>query len=160
MHRAIGVLRHRRRLPLALSWTPPSTTGGADRGYHEKTAVAGPEQRAGAHRVFIPEICFRNDISRTAYHRLRSEGRGPRETRFGLNLIRITLEDEREWLHRLQEESAEFETQAVERAVKAGEAAVRSDKHISKTRLTRSKVTPPDARSPRVRAKRRAAAET
>ena len=59
----------------------------------------------------IPEICFRNDISRTAYHRLRSEGRGPRETRFGLNLIRITLEDEREWLHRLQEESADFETQ-------------------------------------------------
>jgi hypothetical protein len=108
----------------------------------------------------IPEICFRNDISRTAYHRLRSEGRGPRETRFGLNLIRITLEDEREWLHRLQEESADFETQAVERAVKAGEAAVRSEKHISKTRLTRSKVTPPDAQSPCVRAKRRAAAET
>jgi hypothetical protein len=89
----------------------------------------------------IPEICFRNDISRTAYHRLRSEGRGPRETRFGLNLIRITLEDEREWLHRLQEESADFETQAVERAVKAGTAAAQSPTHVSKRR--RRARTPP-----------------
>jgi hypothetical protein len=82
----------------------------------------------------IPEICFRNDISRTAYHRLRSEGRGPRETRFGLNMIRITAEDERDWLHRLQEEGAKFEIQAAERAVKAGEAAVKSPKHVSKRR--------------------------
>ena len=47
--------------------------------------------------------------------------------------------------------------QAVERAVKAGEAAAKSDKHISKT--GRRKVTPPDAGPPRVRAKRRATAE-
>ena len=89
----------------------------------------------------IPEICFRNDISRTAYHRLRAEGRGPREMRFGLNLIRITAEDEREWLHRLQEERAEFETQATERAVKAGTAAAQSPTHVSKRR--RRARTPP-----------------
>lgn len=82
----------------------------------------------------IPEICFRNDISRTAYHRLRAEGRGPRETRFGLNMIRITAEVEREWLHRLQENGADFEIQAVERASKAGTAAAQSDNHVSKRR--------------------------
>jgi hypothetical protein len=87
----------------------------------------------------IPEICFRNDISRTAYHRLRSEGRGPRETRFGLNLIRVTLEDEREWLHRLQEDGADFEVQAAERAVKAGTAAASSPTHVSKRRRRSTK---------------------
>lgn len=80
----------------------------------------------------IPEICFRNDISRNAYQRLRAEGRGPRETRFGLNLIRVTAEDEREWLHRLQENGANFEIRATERAVKAGTAAAQSDNHVSK----------------------------
>ena len=47
--------------------------------------------------------------------------------------------------------------QAVERAVKAGEAAVKSSNHISKRAR---KVNPPGAVYPRVRAKRRAAAET
>ena len=83
----------------------------------------------------IPEICFRNHISRPKYHRLRAEGRGPAETRFGLNTIRVTAEAEREWLRRLQEEpSQDFETKATERAVKAGAAAVRSDLHVSKRR--------------------------
>src|SRR5262249_10954827 len=81
----------------------------------------------------IPEICFRNHISRPKYHRLRAEGRGPAETRFGLNTIRVTAEAEREWLRRLQEEpSQDFETKAIERAVKAGDAAIKSDRHISK----------------------------
>ena len=81
----------------------------------------------------IPEICFRNHISRPKYHRMRAEGRGPVETRFGLNTIRVTAEDEREWLRRLQKESdQDFEARAAERAVRAGEAAVKSEKHISK----------------------------
>ena len=108
----------------------------------------------------IPEFCFRNSISRPTYHRLRSEGRGPAEMRIGLNLIRVTAAAERDWQRLMQEPREDLETRAVERAVKAGEAAVRSEKHISKTRLTRSKVTPPDAQSPRVPAKRRTAAET
>ena len=45
----------------------------------------------------ISEFCFRNGISRVAYHRLRTEGRGPVEMRIGLNLIRITTESERAW---------------------------------------------------------------
>jgi hypothetical protein len=81
----------------------------------------------------IPEICFRNHISRPKYHRLRAEGRGPAETRFGLNTIRVTAEAEREWLRRLQEEPGQdFETKAIERAVKAGAAAIKSARHVSK----------------------------
>jgi hypothetical protein len=81
----------------------------------------------------IPEICFRNHISRPKYHRLRAEGRGPAETRFGLNTIRVTAEAEREWLRRLQNEPGQdFETKAIERAVKAGAAAIKSARHVSK----------------------------
>ena len=73
----------------------------------------------------IPEFCFRNHISRPAYHRMRSEGRGPVEMRVGLNLIRITAEAEREWQRRMQEPNAELEQQAVARAVRAGEASAK-----------------------------------
>ena len=82
----------------------------------------------------IPEFCFRNSISRPTYHRLRSQGRGPLEMRIGLNVIRITAEAEREWQRRMQKGSQDFEQQAVERAVKAGDAAVKSDNHVSKKR--------------------------
>ena len=61
----------------------------------------------------------------------------------GLNVIRITLEAEREWQQLMQEPREDLEIRAVERAVKAGEAAVKSDKHISKR--GRGKVTPPRA---------------
>jgi hypothetical protein len=81
----------------------------------------------------VSEICARNNISRSKYNKLRAEGRAPAETRFGLNTIRVTADDEREWLKRLQEEpSQDFETKAIERAVKAGAAAIKSPKHVSK----------------------------
>jgi hypothetical protein len=80
----------------------------------------------------IPEFCFRNSISRPTYHRLRAEGRGPVEMRIGLNVIRITAEAERDWQRQMQEPQPDFETRAVERAVKAGDAAVKSDRHVSK----------------------------
>jgi hypothetical protein len=82
----------------------------------------------------IPEFCFRNNISRPTYHRLRAEGRGPVEMRVGLNLIRITAQAERDWQHRLQRPSADLEQRARTRAVKAGGAAVKSDRHISVAR--------------------------
>ena len=85
----------------------------------------------------LAEFCYRNHISRPAYHRLRAEGRGPVEMRLGLNVIRITAEAEREWQRLMQEPNEALEQQAVERAVKAGEAAVKSDKHVSKTRSAR-----------------------
>ena len=82
----------------------------------------------------IPEFCFRNGISRPTYHRLRSQGRGPTEMRIGLNVIRITAEAERAWQREMQTPQRDFETRALARAVKAGEAAVRSNKHVSKKR--------------------------
>ena len=82
----------------------------------------------------VQEFCLRNHISRPTYHRLRAEGRGPVEMRIGLNVIRITANAEREWQHRMEQDDREFETKATERAVKAGDAAVKSDKHVSKRR--------------------------
>jgi hypothetical protein len=79
----------------------------------------------------IPEFCFRNNISRPTYHRLRAEGRGPVEMRVGLNLIGITAQAERDWQRQLQRPSADLERRARARAVRAGDAAVKSDKHIS-----------------------------
>ena len=92
----------------------------------------------------IPEFCFRNSISRPTYHRLRSLGLGPTEMRAGLNLIRITAEAELDWQRRLQRPQPDFEARAVERAVKAGGAAVKSSKHISKKRARgRVRQSPP-----------------
>ena len=51
--------------------------------------------------------------------------------RIGLNLIRITLAAEHDWQLRMQEPNEEFERRATARAVKAGDAAVRSPKHVS-----------------------------
>jgi hypothetical protein len=79
----------------------------------------------------IPEFCFRNNISRPTYHRLRAEGRGPVEMRVGLNLIRITAQAERDWQRQLQRPSADLERRARARAVKAGAVAAKSDKHVS-----------------------------
>jgi hypothetical protein len=79
-------------------------------------------------------FCFRNDISEPTYHRLRAQGRGPREMRIGLNMIRITAEAEREWQQRMQEEGTSLEIQAAERAMKAGAAGARSPTHVSKRR--------------------------
>jgi hypothetical protein len=85
----------------------------------------------------IPEFCFRNNISRPTYHRLRAEGRGPVEMRIGLNTIRITADAERDWQRQMQQPQRDVETRAVERAVKAGGAAVKSSKHVSNRRQPR-----------------------
>jgi hypothetical protein len=82
----------------------------------------------------VPEFCFRNSISRSGYQRLRAEGRGPAEMRLGLNLIRISAQAERDWQRQMQEPQPDLEGRAMERAMKAGDAAVRSSKHISKRR--------------------------
>jgi hypothetical protein len=89
----------------------------------------------------VPEFCSRNNISRPTYHRLHREGRGPDEMRIGMNTIRITLEAEREWQERMQKPQPDLESKATERAVKAGDAAVKSNRHVSKKR--RSKTNSP-----------------
>jgi hypothetical protein len=80
----------------------------------------------------VLEFCFRNNISRPTYHRLRAEGRGPVEMRLGLNAIRISAEAERDWQQEMQKPRPDLETRTAERAVRAGDAAVKSSKHISK----------------------------
>jgi hypothetical protein len=85
----------------------------------------------------IPEFCFRNSISRPTYHRLRAEGRGPVEMWLGLNAIRITAKAERDWQQRMQEPRPDLETKTAKRAVKAGEAAIKSDRHVSNRGRTR-----------------------
>jgi hypothetical protein len=52
--------------------------------------------------------------------------------RLGLNAIRITAEAERDWQKQMQQPRPDLETRNVERAVRAGDAAVKSEKHISK----------------------------
>jgi hypothetical protein len=86
----------------------------------------------------VPVFCFRNDISRPKYNRLRAEGRGPVEMRLGLNTIRITADAEREWQRQMQEPAPEIEARATERAVKAGDAAVKSENHVSNQRRKRA----------------------
>ncbi len=109
------------RLPaIGGTWAPP-----------KKRKPRG-EQRPERVAFTIPEFCFRNSLSRPTYHRLRSQGRGPVEMRIGLNMIRITAEAERDWQRLMQEPNEALEQQAVARAVKAGDAAVKSDKHVSK----------------------------
>ena len=116
----------------------------------QQSAPSGALERAA---YTIQEFCFRNRISRPAYHRLRLQKRNPAEMRIGLNMIRITAEAEREWQRAMQEPREDLEALASERAVKAGEAAAKSSKHVSKR--TARKAAPLHSR-----AKRRATAET
>jgi hypothetical protein len=57
--------------------------------------------------------------------------------RLGLNAIRITAEAERDWQRRMQEPRTDLEKRTAERAVKAGDAAAKSSKHVSKKGLAR-----------------------
>ena len=120
-------------IPIRVSWASPSAQTAeeeADVGNTKSEPSSSALERAS---YTIAEICFRNHISRPKYHRLRAEGRGPAETRFGLNTIRVTAEAEREWLRRLQDEpNQDFETKAIERAMKAGGIAIKSPNHVSK----------------------------
>ena len=104
---------------------------GADRSKTKGPALGGPHS---FERVVytLPEFCFRNGISRPTYHRLRAEGRGPVEMRLGLNKILVTAEAEREWHRQMQQPRPDLEIRTVERAVMAGGAAAKSNKHVSK----------------------------
>jgi hypothetical protein len=136
----VGVFRWRRivlrcrEAPIRFSWVASPEKGGTGVGNTRSEAGSSSLERAA---YTIPEFCFRNNISRPTYHRLRAEGRGPVEMRLGLNAIRITAEAERDWQRRMQEPRADLETRTVARAVKAGDAAVKSNRHISKKRAAR-----------------------
>ena len=96
------------------------------------------------HAAFsIAEFCSRNHIMRLECGVGFRQGRGPVEMRIGLNLIRITIESERAWQRAMQAPREDLETRAAERAVKAGSAAAKSSKHISKARRGRRQPPPP-----------------
>src|SRR5262249_15791549 len=88
----------------------------------ERSTPRSPPERVA---YTIPELWFRNGISRPTYHRLRAEGRGPVEMRLGLNAIRITADAERDWQRQMQKPRPDLETRTAERAVMAGDAAVK-----------------------------------
>lgn len=92
----------------------------------------------------IAEFCARNKISETLYHKLKSQGRGPRTMELG-RAIRITAQAERDW------QNARENPQGAEAKLVASQAAKRrreckrlgalsagSPRHFSKTRKRRS----------------------
>ena len=120
--------RHARR-DLGHLWSFSSYSGSASRGnsYEPRASSIGSAK-------FIHILANRNNISRPTYHRLRAEGRGPVEMRLGLNAIRISAEAERNWQQEMQKPRPDLEARTAERAVMAGDAAVKSDRHVSKRR--------------------------
>ena len=106
---------------------------GTDRSRAKAPALSGPHSFERV-AYTVPEFCFRNGISRPTYHRLRAQGRGPKEMRLGLNKILITADAERDWHELMQEPRPDLESRNAERAVMAGAAAVKSSAHVSKRR--------------------------
>jgi hypothetical protein len=86
----------------------------------------------------------RGPMSKSKYHRLKNEGRAPRETVIGPNTTLITVADELAWD---QERANPTDTEArliakvkamrVKRAKKAAVAAAASPLHVSKQRKRR-----------------------
>jgi hypothetical protein len=79
----------------------------------------------------IEQFCRRNQISGTTYHRLKREGKGPREMYIGW-LVRVSLDAEREWqAARTNHDAADLAARVRyrARAKKAGRLAVLSPKH-------------------------------
>ena len=94
-----------------------------------------------APQVFsIATFCARNGIGLTLYHRLKREGRGPREMRLG-RTIRITIDAERDW-QRDREFPSDAEARLLARERKArvglsrraGQIAAASPRHVSNRR--------------------------
>jgi hypothetical protein len=122
-------------IPFRVSWVSPSAqTAEEEVQFVARTRSKKKKKQVAAEQLAfsIPQFCVRNHISWPTYRRLRLENRNPREMRIGLNLIRIAAEDERDWQQRMKEGGEEFALKATERAVKAGTAAAKSEKHISR----------------------------
>ncbi len=95
----------------------------------------------------IPEFCVRNGISKSKYHKLKKEGRGPAEMRLGVLAVRITVEAERAWHVAMSNPSGEeavlrakMVEEAVQRGQRAGRLAVLSARHPSNAKQARCAV--------------------
>jgi hypothetical protein len=89
----------------------------------------------------LEEFCLRNRMARVTFHKLQREGRAPAIIRLSAQLVRISVEAEREWRMRLSAPSgAEAKAAAVARAVAqkrgrtAAAASSASPLHVSKAR--------------------------
>ena len=106
----------------------------------ETSSLAAPQT------LSIATFCARNGIGLTLYHRLKNEGRGPREMRLG-RTIRITLDAERDW-QREREFPSDAEARLIAReqkarvglARRAGKIAAASPKHVSRRTARDGKV--------------------
>lgn len=93
----------------------------------------------------IKDFCKHNGFSTSTYHKLKKQGRGPRELRLG-RAIRITAQAAEEWLRaREYPEDAEARLLAKEAearsklARKAGKKAAQSEHHVAKVRASKPK---------------------
>jgi hypothetical protein len=94
----------------------------------------------------INQFCQRQRISRGKYFGMRKDGWGPRELRIPPNIVRITLEAERDW-QRARENPTGSELVEIEqgkaaltaRGSRAGSLAVKSPKHVSQRHKRRSR---------------------
>jgi predicted DNA-binding transcriptional regulator AlpA len=50
----------------------------------------------------IDELCAAAGIGRTLYERMKRKGKGPRETRIGTKVVRISRQAAEEWLAQLE----------------------------------------------------------
>src|SRR5262249_26226678 len=126
------VLR-RREAPIRFSWAA-SPEKEALRGHHQirgrevDSAIPARTSRLHHPRVLLPK----RHQSRPTYHRIRAEGRGPVEMRLGLHAMPHEADAAGDWHRLMQEPRPDLEVRTAERAVKAGDAAVKSSRHISK----------------------------
>jgi hypothetical protein len=72
----------------------------------EAKKLAAPQKPADAASYTLKEFCARHSLSKSQYHRLRREGRGPRTMKVGPAGLRISAEAERDWI-RAREEAKE-----------------------------------------------------
>jgi hypothetical protein len=103
-----------------------------------KFCSAIAEAITGQQAFTITEFCARNEIGLSTFHKLKSQGRGPRIMYLG-RAVRIGIEAERDWrAERERPEGAEAkliarETKArVTAGRRAGSLAAQSSRHVSK----------------------------
>ena len=90
------------------------------------------EERA----MTIADFCYRENLSRSLYYKLKRVGLGPEETRI-LNLVRISPEARAKWhailAERRQSAAAALESERKRvQTAQAGRLAAQSPKHVSR----------------------------
>jgi hypothetical protein len=104
---------------------------------------AVPENVIDEPSMTIDEFCFSERWSRATFFKMQRLGVAPPTYRLpGTNIVRISARARREWREHMekfaQEEAAQQERERrADHARRAGQAAARSEHHVSKTRKRR-----------------------